>query len=104
MLEKRKSQSSEVNSTTAPLRMKLISAAESDKPNVSITNGARPGASKSLPMLYHGRDLSQVLGATRFHPDGVKQHTAFVAKHRVEVDAFHAAAVTGHCGDTVVAI
>jgi len=27
----------------------------------------------------------------RFHPHGVKQHTAFVARSRAEVDAFHAA-------------
>ena len=26
----------------------------------------------------------------RFHPHGVKQHTAFVARNRAEVDAFHA--------------
>jgi catechol 2,3-dioxygenase-like lactoylglutathione lyase family enzyme len=30
----------------------------------------------------------------RFHPHGVKQHTAFAAKSRAEVDAFHAAALT----------
>ena len=30
----------------------------------------------------------------RFHPHSVKQHTAFLAKSRVEVDAFHAAALT----------
>lgn len=29
----------------------------------------------------------------RFHPHGVRQHTAFAAKSRAEVDAFHAAAV-----------
>lgn len=29
----------------------------------------------------------------RFHPHGVKQHTAFVAKDRAAVDAFHAAAL-----------
>jgi catechol 2,3-dioxygenase-like lactoylglutathione lyase family enzyme len=29
----------------------------------------------------------------RFHPHSVKQHTAFVAKSRAEVDAFHAAAL-----------
>jgi len=29
----------------------------------------------------------------RFHPHGVKQHTAFVAKNRAEVDAFYAAAL-----------
>ncbi|HEY4072265.1 MAG TPA: VOC family protein [Herbaspirillum sp.] len=29
----------------------------------------------------------------RFHPSGVKQHTAFAAKSRAEVDAFHAAAL-----------
>ena len=29
----------------------------------------------------------------RFHPNSVKQHTAFAAKSRAEVDAFHAAAI-----------
>src|SRR5450631_719914 len=29
----------------------------------------------------------------RFHPHGVQQHTAFAAKNRDEVNAFHAAAV-----------
>ena len=29
----------------------------------------------------------------RFHPHGVKQHTAFAARSRAEVDAFHAAAI-----------
>jgi catechol 2,3-dioxygenase-like lactoylglutathione lyase family enzyme len=29
----------------------------------------------------------------RFHPHSVKQHTAFVAKSRAEVDAFHVAAL-----------
>jgi catechol 2,3-dioxygenase-like lactoylglutathione lyase family enzyme len=29
----------------------------------------------------------------RFHPHGVKNHTAFVAKNVAEVDAFHAAAL-----------
>jgi catechol 2,3-dioxygenase-like lactoylglutathione lyase family enzyme len=29
----------------------------------------------------------------RFHPHGVKRHTAFAARSRAEVDAFHAAAL-----------
>jgi catechol 2,3-dioxygenase-like lactoylglutathione lyase family enzyme len=29
----------------------------------------------------------------RFHPHGVKQHTAFAARNRAEVDAFHMAAL-----------
>jgi catechol 2,3-dioxygenase-like lactoylglutathione lyase family enzyme len=29
----------------------------------------------------------------RFHPRGVKQHTAFAAKNRTEVDIFHTAAL-----------
>ena len=29
----------------------------------------------------------------RFHPHGIKQHTAFAAANRAEVDAFHAAAL-----------
>ena len=35
----------------------------------------------------------------RFHPHGVKQHTAFAAKTRAEVDAFHAAALTAGGSD-----
>jgi len=30
----------------------------------------------------------------RFHPHSVRQHTAFAARSRAEVDAFHAAALT----------
>jgi catechol 2,3-dioxygenase-like lactoylglutathione lyase family enzyme len=30
----------------------------------------------------------------RFHPHGVRQHTAFGAKNRADVDAFHAAALS----------
>jgi catechol 2,3-dioxygenase-like lactoylglutathione lyase family enzyme len=30
----------------------------------------------------------------RFHPHGAKQHTAFVAKNRAEVDAFYVAALS----------
>jgi catechol 2,3-dioxygenase-like lactoylglutathione lyase family enzyme len=29
----------------------------------------------------------------RYHPHSIKQHTAFVAKNKAEVDAFHAAAL-----------
>lgn len=29
----------------------------------------------------------------RFHPHSVRQHTAFAARNRAEVDAFHAAAL-----------
>jgi catechol 2,3-dioxygenase-like lactoylglutathione lyase family enzyme len=29
----------------------------------------------------------------RFHPHSARQHTAFVAKNRAQVDAFHAAAI-----------
>jgi catechol 2,3-dioxygenase-like lactoylglutathione lyase family enzyme len=35
----------------------------------------------------------------RFHPHGVKQHTAFTAKSRAEVDAFHAAALAAGAQD-----
>jgi catechol 2,3-dioxygenase-like lactoylglutathione lyase family enzyme len=31
----------------------------------------------------------------RFHPNGVKQHTAFKARSQAEVDAFYAAALEG---------
>jgi catechol 2,3-dioxygenase-like lactoylglutathione lyase family enzyme len=29
----------------------------------------------------------------RFHPNSVKRHTAFAARNRAEIDAFHAAAL-----------
>jgi catechol 2,3-dioxygenase-like lactoylglutathione lyase family enzyme len=35
----------------------------------------------------------------RFHPHSVKQHTAFAANSRADVDAFHAAALTAGGGD-----
>jgi catechol 2,3-dioxygenase-like lactoylglutathione lyase family enzyme len=35
----------------------------------------------------------------RFHPHGVRQHTAFAAKSRAEVDAFHAAALAAGATD-----
>lgn len=38
-------------------------------------------------------DTYPVFWIDRFHPHSVKQHTAFAAKTRAEVDAFHAAAV-----------
>jgi catechol 2,3-dioxygenase-like lactoylglutathione lyase family enzyme len=47
---------------------------------------------------YDGRDAVgygvdfPVFWIDRFHPHSVKQHTAFAAKNRAEVDAFHAAA------------
>ena len=40
----------------------------------------------------YGKDFP-VFWIDRFHPHGTKQHTAFAAKHRGEVDAFHAAAI-----------
>ena len=35
----------------------------------------------------------QVFWIDRFHPHGTRQHTAFAARSRAEVDAFHAAAL-----------
>jgi catechol 2,3-dioxygenase-like lactoylglutathione lyase family enzyme len=35
----------------------------------------------------------------RYHPHSVRQHTAFAAKNRAEVDAFHAAALTAGGSD-----
>lgn len=43
--------------------------------------------------IGYGRDYP-VFWIDRFHPHGVKQHIAFAARSRAEVDAFHAAAVT----------
>ncbi len=38
-------------------------------------------------------DTYPVFWIDRFHPHGVKWHTAFVARSRVDVDAIHAAAL-----------
>jgi catechol 2,3-dioxygenase-like lactoylglutathione lyase family enzyme len=38
--------------------------------------------------------ITQSSGLIAFTPHGVKQHTAFAAGNRAEVDAFHAAALT----------
>jgi catechol 2,3-dioxygenase-like lactoylglutathione lyase family enzyme len=40
----------------------------------------------------YGKDFP-IFWIDRFHPHGMKQHTAFAAKNRGEVDAFHAAAI-----------
>jgi hypothetical protein len=37
--------------------------------------------------------MDPIFWIDRFHPHSVKQHTAFVAKNRAEVDAFYAAAL-----------
>ncbi len=41
----------------------------------------------------YGLDDYPIFWIDRYHPHSVKQHTAFVAKSRAEVDAFHAAAL-----------
>jgi catechol 2,3-dioxygenase-like lactoylglutathione lyase family enzyme len=40
----------------------------------------------------YGKDFP-IFWIDRFHPHGMKQHTAFAANNRGEVDAFHAAAI-----------
>jgi len=42
--------------------------------------------------IGYGSDYP-VFWIDRFHPHSVKQHTAFAARSRAEVDAFHAAAL-----------
>ena len=42
--------------------------------------------------IGYGADYP-VFWIDRFHPHGVKQHTAFAAKSRAQVDAFYAAAL-----------
>jgi catechol 2,3-dioxygenase-like lactoylglutathione lyase family enzyme len=42
--------------------------------------------------IAYGVD-TPVFWIDRYHPPGVKQHTAFAARSRGEVDAFHAAAL-----------
>ena len=42
--------------------------------------------------VAYGTDYP-VFWIDRFHPHGVKQHTAFAANSRAQVDAFHAAAL-----------
>ena len=43
--------------------------------------------------IGYGVDDYPVYWIDLYHPHSVKQHTAFVAKSRAEVDAFHAAAL-----------
>jgi len=50
-------------------------------PDASATDGVGYG------------DTHPIFWIDRFHPAGVKQHTAFAADSRAQVDAFHAAAV-----------
>ena len=47
---------------------------------------------KGTDGIGYGSDYP-VFWIDRFHPHGVKQHTAFMAKSRAEVDMFHAAAL-----------
>jgi catechol 2,3-dioxygenase-like lactoylglutathione lyase family enzyme len=55
-----------------------------------ITPGARPFGRRYT-------SAHPVFWIDRFHPHSVKQHTAFGAKSRTEVDAFYAAALKA-CG------
>lgn len=43
--------------------------------------------------IGYGMEDYPVFWIDRFHPHSVRQHTAFVAKNRAEVDAFYAAAL-----------
>ena len=53
-----------------------------------------PGQAASREQWGRWRRLCYpVFWIDRFHPHDVKQHTAFVARDRAEVDAFHAAAL-----------
>jgi catechol 2,3-dioxygenase-like lactoylglutathione lyase family enzyme len=45
------------------------------------------------PMALLMGSITPSSGFDRFHPHGVRQHTAFAARTRAEVDAFHAAAL-----------
>src|SRR5437660_12358981 len=47
----------------------------------------------------HGVDYP-VFWIDRFHPHGIKQHTAFAARNRAEVDAFYVAALKSGALDT----
>jgi catechol 2,3-dioxygenase-like lactoylglutathione lyase family enzyme len=49
-------------------------------------------ASDGADAVGYGVD-HPVFWIDRFHPHSVKQHTAFVARDRAQVDAFHAAAL-----------
>ncbi|WP_254380077.1 VOC family protein [Corallococcus exiguus] len=48
--------------------------------------------------IGYGRDYP-IFWIDRFHPHGVKQHTAFAATSRAQVDAFHSAAVAAGGAD-----
>ena len=59
-----------------------------------ITKNAKPATENSddLGGVAYGANFP-IFWLDAFHPHGVKQHTAFRARSRAEVDAFHAAAV-----------
>jgi len=49
-------------------------------------------ANSGVDAVGYGRDYPS-FWIDRFHPHSTKQHTAFAARSRAEVDAFHAAAL-----------
>jgi hypothetical protein len=57
-----------------------------------LRRGIRQPDGKGTDGVGYGFD-HPVFRIDRFHPHSVKQHTAFAAKTRSEVDAFHAAAL-----------
>jgi catechol 2,3-dioxygenase-like lactoylglutathione lyase family enzyme len=61
----------------------------------SLTSAVLPPSTTRrarLACVGYGFDYP-VFWIDRYHPHSVKQHTAFAAKSRAEVDAFHAAAL-----------
>ncbi len=59
---------------------------------LGLRRGAQLPENDGTDGIGYGVDYP-VFWIDRFHPYGVKQHTAFAAKNRSEVDAFHAAAL-----------
>jgi catechol 2,3-dioxygenase-like lactoylglutathione lyase family enzyme len=71
--------------------------ARNDETSMGLWVRSASAGSSSFPRTM-GPMASATVSITRssidrFHPHGVKQHTAFVARDRAEVDAFHAAAL-----------
>ncbi|HTJ03577.1 MAG TPA: VOC family protein [Methylovirgula sp.] len=64
------------------------------RPVMRIDRSSKPlvEADESLGGVAYGVNFP-VFWIDVFHPAGMKQHTAFRARNRAEVDAFHAAAV-----------
>jgi hypothetical protein len=79
----------EAKARTPGGRRTLIDSVDSDSPDYPFPPTVNPSRLPGNP-CYEG---VPVFWIDRYHPHSVKQHTAFAAKSRGEVEAFHAAAL-----------